>query len=192
MAPDHRIGTPMITNFLLDNPALVPAAMAAIAVVCVGVGYLLLRARRYGNRILWTLAGLSLLPVAALTFRPELGRSFVFCVAQFVMPKPGSVELLANVALLFPVVFFATLATRRPLLMLAAGTTLSAAIEVVQGLFPAIGRSCDTNDWAMNTAGVVAATLLATATAVVARRKQPTKTPDGPPTSQHANGPNLR
>jgi hypothetical protein len=162
----------MITDFLLDNPVLVPVAMAVLAVACAGVGYLLLRARRNGNRILWVLAGLSLVPVAALTFRPELGRSFVFCVAQFVLPELGSAELLANVALLFPAVFFATLATRRPLLMLAAGTTLSAVIEVVQGLFPAIGRSCDTNDWAMNTAGVVAATLLATATAALAKSER--------------------
>jgi hypothetical protein len=168
----------MITNFLLDNPVLVPVAMAVIAVVCVGVGYLLMRVRRYDHRILWMLVGLSLLPVPALTLLPVLGRSFVFCVVQFAAPTLGSVELLANVSLFFPSVFFATLATRRPVLMLVAGMALSAAIEVVQGLFPAIGRSCDTNDWAMNTAGIVVAVLLAGATVAFARRKQPAEASD--------------
>jgi hypothetical protein len=159
----------VITNFLLDHPALVPVMMAVIPVGCVVVGYVL-RARR----ILWMLAGLSLLPVAALTLSPVAGRSFVFCVVQFSMPRLGSVELLANVALFVPPVFFATLATRRPLLTLAAGTALSAAIEVVQGLVPAIGRACDTNDWAMNTAGAVVAVLLATATTALTRSRQNT------------------
>jgi glycopeptide antibiotics resistance protein len=62
---------------------------------------------------------------------------------------------------LFPLVFFAALATRRPLSTLAAGVVLSAAIEVFQGLVPALGRACDTNDWAMNSAGTVVAVLLA-------------------------------
>lgn len=168
----------MITNFLMDHSALMPVAMFLVAVVCVGVGYLLMRARRYGNRILWALAGLSLLPVVALTLIPTLGRSFVFCVLQFSVPTLRTVEQLGNVALLFPPVFFATLATRRPLLMLAAGTALSAAIEVVQGLIPAIGRSCDTNDWAMNTAGTVVAVLLASATIALARRMRPVEASD--------------
>jgi hypothetical protein len=163
----------MITNFLLDHSALMPAMMALIAIVCVVVGYLLLRARRYGHRILWTLVGLSLLPVVALTLLPTLGRSFVFCVVQFSMPTLGSVELLANVALFFPPVFFATLATRKPVLTLAAGTALSAAIEVTQGLLPAIGRSCDTNDWAMNTAGAIVAVVLAAATSAFTKRRRP-------------------
>jgi hypothetical protein len=101
----------MITNFLLDHPVLMPVTMALIAIVCVVVGYVLVHARR----TLWTLAGLSLLPVVALTFLPALGRSFVFCVVQFSMPTWRSVELLANVALFFPPVFFATLVTRKPL-----------------------------------------------------------------------------
>jgi glycopeptide antibiotics resistance protein len=163
----------MIPSFLMDNTGLAPVAMARIAVVCVGVGYVLMRARRYGHPILWTLVGLSLLPAAALTLLPTPGRSFVFCVVQFSMPTMRAVELLANVALFFPPVFFATLATHRPLLVLAAGAVLSASIEVIQGLIPAIGRSCDTNDWAMNTAGTVVAVLLASAITLLIRRKQP-------------------
>lgn len=85
---------------------------------------------------------------------------------------------MANVALFFPPVFFATLTTRNPLLTLAAGVTLSAAIEVIQGLVPAIGRSCDTNDWAMNAAGAVIAVLLATATMALTRREHPVEVSD--------------
>ena len=82
------------------------------------------------------------------------------CALQFSFPTLGSVELLANVALLLPVIFFATLATGRPGLTMLAGTALSAAIEGVQALVPAIGRSCDTNDWAMNTLGALVAAVL--------------------------------
>ncbi|TDV38727.1 VanZ family protein [Actinophytocola oryzae] len=161
----------MIATFMLEHPALMPVVMALIAVICVIAGYLLVRAR-YSHQILWTLAGLSLLPVVVMTLNPTAGRSFVFCVVQFSMPSPRAVELLANVALFLPLVYFATLATRKPLLVLASGTFLSAGIEVVQGLIPAIGRSCDTNDWAMNTAGAVIAVLLASATITVTKRRQ--------------------
>ncbi|GAB3435788.1 VanZ family protein [Actinophytocola sediminis] len=159
----------MITNFLLDHSALVPVALVLIAVVCVGVGYLLLRVRRHGQRIMWTLVVLSLVPVVALTLVPTAGRAYAVCTLQFAMPTLGTVELLANVALFIPPVFFATLATRRPLLTLAVGTALSAAIEAVQALAPAIGRACDTNDWAMNTAGAVIAVLLAGGTSKLSR-----------------------
>jgi hypothetical protein len=53
----------------------------------------------------------------------------------------------------------------------------------MQYLFPEIGRTCDTNDWAMNTAGTVAAALLASATMRLPRRKQPAEP------SQHAEPP---
>jgi hypothetical protein len=158
----------MITNFLMDNSALVPVVLLLIAVVCMGVGYLVLRRR--GQRILWALAALSVLPIVALTLVPTSGRAYAVCAVQFAVPTLGTVELLANVALFFPPVFFATLATRRPLLMLAAGAGLSAAIEAVQAAVPAIGRACDTNDWAMNTIGATVAVLLAGATVALTDR----------------------
>jgi glycopeptide antibiotics resistance protein len=94
-------------------------------------------------------------------------------VVQFALPTLGSVELLANVALFFPLVFFATLATRRPVLVLAAGTGLSAVIEAVQAALHDIGRSCDTNDWFMNTIGVVLGVLAAVATIALGNRRMP-------------------
>lgn len=168
----------MVTIFMLAHPTLTPVLMALIALACIVAGYLLLRARRYGRQMLWTLTAISLLPVAAMTLSPALGRSFVFCVFQLSMPTLRSVELLANVAMFIPPVFFATLATRKPLLTLAAGTALSATIEVIQGLIPAIGRSCDTNDWAMNTAGTIIAVLLAAATLALTKRRRSAATAD--------------
>lgn len=171
----HRRLTPDDTNFLLDNSALVPVVFLLVTVLCVGVGYLVLRIRRHERRILWGLAVLSVLPVVGLTLVPAASRvDRVVCVAQFAVPTLGSVELLANVALFVPPVFFATLATRRPLSMLLAGAGTSAAIEAVQAVLPVIGRACDTNDWAMNTAGTVLAVVLASGTIALDRRTAPT------------------
>jgi hypothetical protein len=162
----------VITNLLLDHSALVPVALLLIAVVCVGIGYLLLRGgRAYAPRIRWGLVTLSLLPVVVLTLVPTSRRvDEVGCTVQFSLPTLGTVELLANLALFFPPVFFATLATRRPLPTLAAGAGLSAAIEAFQAVLPGIGRSCDTNDWAMNTTGALFAILLAGATMTLVNR----------------------
>jgi hypothetical protein len=146
----------LITTLLVEHSALVPVLLLLVAVACVGVGWLVPRSAG-------VLAGLSLVPVLALTLIPAGGNRLdhVLCVVQFSVPTPGSVELLANVALFLPPAFFATLATRRPLVVLAAGVGLSAAIEALQAVVFAIGRACDTNDWMMNTIGVAVGVLLA-------------------------------
>ncbi len=158
----------MITNFLLDHSALVPVALLTVALVCAILGFLF--AARPG--ILWTLAGTSSLPVLALTLVPSgRGTDEVSCVVQFALPTLGSVELLANVALFLPSVYFAALASRRPLGALAAGSVLSAVIEALQAFVPAVGRACDTNDWLMNTLGAVAGALSALGTVWLVRRR---------------------
>ena len=73
------------------------------------------------------------------------------------------------------------LATRRPLLLLVAGTALSVAVEAFQAAVPALGRSCDANDWTMNTAGTVAAVLVGGAMlALTDRRGAHRQEPDRP------------
>ena len=91
--------------------------------------------------------GLTLVPAARPLFREDV------CTVQFALPSLGSVELLANVALLVPLALFAALATRRPLVVLAGAVATSAAIEAVQALLPTLQRACATSDWAMNSAG---------------------------------------
>jgi membrane-associated HD superfamily phosphohydrolase len=163
----------MIAALLIDNPALMPVLVLLTAVICVAAGYLILRVRRYRQRILWALAALSVVPIAALALVPIPTRrmdDIALCTSEFDMPTLTSVEMVANSALLFPLVFFTALATRRPLLICAAGIELSAAIEIVQALVRSLGRVCDLNDWAMNSIGVVAAALLAGATIALAAR----------------------
>ncbi|MEU4519943.1 VanZ family protein [Amycolatopsis sp. NPDC024027] len=162
----------MITIFVLEHPALTPVALLLLAVICAGAGYLALRARRFGPRILTALTVLSLLPAVALPLSPTSPRTgHTACTVEFSVPTLTSIELVANVALFIPPVFFAALATRRPLFVLAAGSGLSAAIETVQALVPALGRICDTNDWTMNTLGAIVAVLLAVGTIAIANRR---------------------
>lgn len=162
----------MITDVLLEYRALLPWAALTAAIVCVGLGYLLLGVRRHGPRLLWALASLSLLVVVALTLVPsgDIRVDGTGCTVQFAYPTFGRVELFANVALFFPLAYFSTLATRHPVLTLAAGSVLSIVIETAQALVPALGRACDTNDWLMNTIGVVAGVLLALGTIAISRR----------------------
>lgn len=147
----------MITDFLLEHAALVPIALLLIAVLCAGVGQVLLWTGRSGW--LWAAVALTAVPVLVLTLTPSSG-TLQRCTVQFSVPRLGSVELLANVALLLPLTFFAALASRRPGLTLIGGMALSATIEALQALVPAIGRSCDTNDWSMNTLGALVAASL--------------------------------
>src|ERR1044072_9961468 len=103
----------MITNFLLEHAALVPLAILVVAIACAVLG----RFACGPPQVLWPLAALALLAVLGLTLVPaprsRIGE--VTCTLQFSAPTLGSVELLANVALFLPLVFFAALATKKPL-----------------------------------------------------------------------------
>jgi VanZ family protein len=107
------------------------------------------------ERIAWTMAGLSLLPVAVLTFVPVDRVPYERCTVQWALPTPSRVELMANVVLFVAPVLFAAVALRNPALALLAGSGLSVMLEAVQALVPAIGRSCDTTDWLSNTIGAL-------------------------------------
>jgi hypothetical protein len=161
----------MITDFLLEHSALVPLASGLVVVVCVGVGHAALRRGQPGKRVLWVLTALSGLVVLALTLVPGgKGGQEELCAVQFALPTLTRVELLANVALFVPPVLFATLAWRRPLLVVVTAALASAAIEALQAVVPAIGRACDTNDWLMNVLGILAGALLATGALAIAGR----------------------
>jgi hypothetical protein len=160
----------VITDVLLDHAALVPIAALLVVLACLGIGHATERSR-HGRRLAGGLAAVSVLPALALTLAPSSkGMSGGGCTVQFALPSLTRVELLANLLLLLPPAFFATLACRRPLAVLGAAAGMSAAIETVQALAPAIGRACDTNDWFMNVLGIGLGVLLARATASRARR----------------------
>src|SRR3712207_3785807 len=63
---------PMIADLLLDNAALVPLALLAVALLCVGVGWVLLRLPEHGHRALQVAAGVAALPVLGLTLVPSM------------------------------------------------------------------------------------------------------------------------
>jgi VanZ family protein len=68
---------------------------------------------------------------------------------------------MANILLFVAPVLLAGVATRRPVLVMVAGSGLSVVVEVCQAAVPALGRSCDSGDWVNNTIGTVIGALLA-------------------------------
>jgi hypothetical protein len=145
----------MITDFLLLHPIRVWTALAIIAAICLGVGGWVLRHPVPGKRVAWVVSGLALLPIFGLTLMPVTRTLYAVCVVQFQLPTSLRVgDVLANLVLFVPVAWFATLASRRPFVILVVGSLVSASLEAVQAAIPAIGRSCDTNDWFNNTIGV--------------------------------------
>ncbi|WP_210508213.1 VanZ family protein [Naasia sp. SYSU D00057] len=157
----------MITDVLLANPWLTPTALVVVVVLGPVVGVWLVGR----PRLALGLAALSLLPVAALTLVPVQRELYEFCAVQWSLPTPGRVELFANVVLFVVPVLLAGVGTRRPLLVLAAASGLSALLEAFQAVVPGIGRSCDTNDWLCNTIGASIGAVLALAALAIVRRR---------------------
>lgn len=146
----------MITNYLLQHAWMSPAALALLVVVGPILGSWLVPR----PKVAWWLLGASLVPVAITTLVPVERRLEQFCVVQWALPTPSRVELMANVVLFVAPALLLAVAARRPVLALLAGVGVSAAIELVQALVPAIGRSCDTTDWTSNTLGAAIGALL--------------------------------
>lgn len=143
----------MISTFLVEHASLVPLGFWLAAVVALVLAWVLHRAR--ARRTLLVLTGIAVVAPLVLTMAPDGARGGgVTCAVQFSVPFQG-IEPLANIAMLLPLALFAGVATRHPLVVALGVSGLSALIEVVQALAPALGRACDTNDWSMNTVGAV-------------------------------------
>ena len=138
-------------------------------VVLVVAGPLLGRWLADRRRLTWTLFALSLMPVAALTFVPVDREVFARCTFQWALPTPGRVELMANLVLFVAPALLATVATRRPLVVLLGAVVGSAAIEALQAAVTALGRSCDSTDWSSNAIGAAIGVLLGVAALRLAR-----------------------
>jgi glycopeptide antibiotics resistance protein len=164
----------VIYDVLIFHRTLAEAALYLLILVCVALGAVLVRRPRRGRRALWTLTAVWVLPVFALTLVPDF-KAFggvpgeMQCTVQFSVPSLNPIDL-ANMALFFVPVYFAALASRRPLLAALAGTLLSAGVETLQGVLPVLGRACDADDWATNTVGVVAGAVVAAGVAWIADR----------------------
>lgn len=166
---DRTVG-PMISTALVELRGLVLPVLLLVVAACVLGGGLLARSPR-GARLLPVLAALAVVPVLLLTLAPTGDpASTGFCTVQLSVPRPGSVEAIANVVLMLPAALLAVLAGLRPSRVLVAGVALSAGIEAVQGAVGALGRACDTNDLAMNTIGVGLGVVLGWATRAIVRR----------------------
>lgn len=159
----------MISTVLAENPSLARLALWVAVGSVLALGWLL--QHRRARRSLTAVAGVALLAGLALTLSPDGGpRDVPFCTVQFSAPFTG-LDTLANSVLLLPLALFAGLATRRPWLTLASTSALSAAIELTQALAPGLGRSCDTDDWWLNTVGAVVGAVAAAAVLALDRRR---------------------
>ncbi|WP_051222669.1 VanZ family protein [Agrococcus lahaulensis] len=158
----------MLSTILAAHPWLAPAALAAVALAAPPIGAWL--AGR--PRIAWVLAGLAGIAVLAATLSPsgrELEPGCVLAVeARLTAPEP-----LANVVLTVPLAMLVGVASRRPALGAAVAAALAVAIEALQALVPALGRSCAVDDALANGIGAVLGALLAFAALAIARRARP-------------------
>jgi glycopeptide antibiotics resistance protein len=147
----------MISTFLIEHRWLAPAALALLVLVGPLVGSWLVARPRAA----WVLTGVTLLPLALLTLVPEDRELFARCEIRWEIPTLTGPESLANILLFVAPVLLAGVATRRPVLVMVAGSGLSVIVEVCQAAVPALGRSCDSGDWVTNTIGAVIGALLA-------------------------------
>jgi glycopeptide antibiotics resistance protein len=159
----------MITNVLLAHRWISPLALTLFVLLGPPLGAWLIKRPRLAE----LLAVLALVPVGIVTLVPVKRELYWRCEVAWTFPTFDRAELAANVVLFIAPVLLATVALRRPLLALAAGSLLSLAIETFQALVPALGRSCSTNDWMTNTIGSAIGALLGWVALTWAGRRDP-------------------
>lgn len=138
----------MLSTYLAAYTWLAPAIIATELIV----GLLLASVLAARPRASWALAGIAIAAMLALTLYPTGRESDVGCAfdVELLLLAP---EPLANIALFVPPALLVTIATRSLLWGALGGAALSAAIEVVQAVAPAIGRACTIDDWLANSIG---------------------------------------
>ncbi|NUT47941.1 MAG: VanZ family protein [Saccharothrix sp.] len=161
-----------IAELVLSRPEAVTALFAG-SVLLGTIGFVLAR-RRGWSAPPAVLAGCGLALALAVTLaRP--GGSLVttdpigMCLAND-FSLTGSLARL-NVAMLAPFAFFATLATRRPVVVLAASAAFSGAVELTQAA-TGVGV-CEAQDFLNNTVGALVAVLVAWLLTTVAGSPRP-------------------
>lgn len=147
----------MLSTILVEHPWLTTTGLLVLLLAGPVVGALLV-GRRRTTQVLLVVA---VLVVAALTLAPTSRDMTTTCAVEWSLPRLGAVETAANLILFAPITLLAGVLTRRPWLVAAVASVVSALIEASQALLPALGRSCSTNDWWFNTLGAVLGALLA-------------------------------
>lgn len=130
---------------------LVLASVASVVLAAVLAG-----GARTERALATVLAVGGVLVIAGLTLSPVRGLPGDGCATR----PDAPLDDVPNIALFFVPMLFLVVASRLPLLVLLAGPTLSATIELVQDVVPSLGRRCDVDDLLANSAGVVAAVLV--------------------------------
>ena len=151
----------VIARIILSRPWVL-ATFVGCAVVFVAVAWLLARRARWprSRRVCAALAGafLALVPATTLARGDVLVRWDRACLLN----PPGfseAAEPVLNVALLAPAAFFAAVALRRLVPVLAAALVVSTLVEGVQWLLGT--GTCETADIGRNLLGAVVGVLLA-------------------------------
>lgn len=160
----------MIATLLVEHPWVSPTALAFLVLLGTLAGQWLVRRPRLAWRLTWA----SLIPVGLAALVPTDRELSVGCWVQWDAPTPARVELAGNVVLFVAPVLLAGIAMRRPWLAFVGGIVLSAGLEALQAVVPALGRSCDTNDLLSNSIGA----LIGAALAWVALRRAARYGPD--------------
>lgn len=149
----------MLATILVEHPWATTVALVVLVLGCPPLG-LWLAGRPAVSQVL---LGASVIVVLLLALTPTSREPAAQCEFEWVLPTFGAVELMANVVMLIPVGFLATMLFRRPVEALLAVSAGSGLIEIIQEAFPGLGRSCSTNDWFCNTLGALLGVILATA-----------------------------
>jgi glycopeptide antibiotics resistance protein len=155
----------MAENFVITRIALGAGFVLALLGAIV-----LARLGSRGRTIAAVVAALSGILVLALTLSPDV-RAVQGQAVCNLTPYAFPFDLL-NVALFLLPAMFAVVAVRRPVPVVLAVPVVSALIELVQFLSPALGRRCDVDDWLANLLGGVLGVLLGVLALRAARRRR--------------------
>jgi hypothetical protein len=171
----------VISTVLAEHRWLEPTSFLVLLVVAPVAAWWLTQ-RPQATR--W-LAASAVAVAAGLTLWPDDRRAFSFCEVAWSVPTVFHGDVANVILFLAPVVLMAT-ATRRPVVVAAVAIALSAGVELLQALAPALGRSCSTSDWLANSIGAVLGGALAWAGLRLARENQrPRDRTDPMPASCH-------
>lgn len=159
----------MISTFMAENFLLTRVILAVGFVVAVAVAIVLARSGARGRRVATVIAAVAGILVVALTFSPDPTgvQSEAVCNLS---PYSFAFDAL-NMALFLLPALFAVVASRRAALVALGVPVVSALIEIVQFLSPALGRRCDVDDWLANLIGGLAGVLIGVVALWLARRR---------------------